>query len=421
MSILIKNVLHNNQTTDVLIKDNIYARIAPNIDEPADIVLDGTNKAILPAFYNTHAHAAMTVLKGLGDDKPLFEWLNQDIWPIEAKMTPEDIYDATRLAILEMIKTGTVFFSDMYWFMEKSIEAVQEMGVRAAVSLVQFDLFDEKQAEAKKKLALEFYSAPNPCPERIMKSISCHAVYTVSEDLFTWTKDFADKNDLYIHIHASETAQEVKDCYEKYGKSPIEKLEEWGLLSEKTILAHSVHLSEKDIEILSKHKVNIATNPVSNMKLCSGLLQFKKLLQTNCNLTLGTDGSASNNNLSMLEEMKMCSMAAKIQSMDASDGNAHDIFKIATQNGAKCFGLNAGVVEENALADGILVDLNNVFLTPNHNLISNMVYAADSSVITDVFCDGKMLMQDRKINNEAQILEKANILAKKIRAYKNSD
>ena len=421
MSILIKNVLHNNQTTDVLIKDNIYARIAPNIDEPADIVIDGTNKAILPAFYNTHAHAAMTVLKGLGDDKPLFDWLNQDIWPIEAKMTPEDIYDATRLAILEMIKTGTVFFSDMYWFMEKSVEAVQEMGVRAAVSLVQFDLFDEKQAEAKKKLALEFYSTPNPCPERIMKSISCHAVYTVSEDLFKWTKDFADKNDLYIHIHASETAQEVKDCYEKYGKSPIEKLEEWGLLSEKTILAHSVHLSEKDIEILSKHKVNIATNPVSNMKLCSGLLQFKKLLQTNCNLTLGTDGSASNNNLSMLEEMKMCSMAAKIQSMDASDGNAHDIFKIATQNGAKCFGLNAGVVEENALADGILVDLNNVFLTPNHNLISNMVYAADSSVITDVFCDGKMLMQDRKINNEAQILEKANILAKKIRAYKNSD
>lgn len=420
MSILIKNVLHNNQITDVLIKNNIYARIEKNIKENADIVIDGTNKAILPAFYNTHAHAAMTVLKGLGDDKPLFEWLNQDIWPIEAKMTPEDVYDATRLAILEMIKTGTVFFSDMYWFMEKSMEAVCEMGVRAAVSLVQFDMFDKKQADTKKQMALDFYGTPNPCPERIIKSISCHAVYTVSEELFKWTKEFADKNNLYIHIHASETQKEVEDCFEKYGKSPIEKLEEWGLLSEKTILAHAVHLSEKDIEILSKHKVNIATNPVSNMKLCSGLLQFKNLLKTDCNLTLGTDGSASNNNLSMLEEMKMCSMAAKINSMDALDGNAHDIYTIATRNGAKAFGLNAGIVEEDALADGILVDLNNVFLTPNHNLISNMVYAADSSVVTDVFCDGKMLMQDRKIKNEEEIIKKAKELAEKIRGYKNS-
>ena len=418
MTILIKNILLNNQTTDIFIDGNTFSKIEPNINIPADTVIDGSRKAILPAFYNTHTHAAMSVLKGLGDDKPLFDWLNQDIWPIEALLSPDDIYDATRLAILEMIKTGTVFFSDMYWFMEKSIQAVCEMGIRAAVSLVQFDLFDEEAARKKKEMALDFYNQQNPCPERIVKSISCHAVYTVSEDLFKWTAEFARKNDLFIHIHASETAKEVEDCFAKYGKSPIEKLEEWNLLGPKTILAHAIHLSEKDIEILNRHEVSLATNPASNMKLCSGLFKFEKLLKSRCNLTLGTDGSASNNNLSMLEEMKLCSLAAKIESMDASAGKAQDIFRIATRNGAQAFGLNAGIIEEKALADCILVDLDNVFLTPDYNLISNIVYASDSSCITDVICNGQILMRNRIIKDEKEIIKKAQGLSEKIRELK---
>ncbi len=420
MTILIKNILLNKQTTDVLIEGNIFTQIKPNIDTPADIIIDGNRKAILPAFYNTHTHAAMSVLKGLGDDKPLFNWLNEDIWPIEALLSPEDIYDATRLAILEMIKTGTVFFSDMYWFMERSMQAVCEMGVRTAISLVQFDLFDEEAGRKKKEMALDFYNQPNPCPERIIKSISCHAVYTVSEDLFKWTAEFARKNDLFIHIHASETAKEVEDCFAKYGKSPIEKLEEWNLLGPKTILAHAVHLNEKDIKILSKHKVNIAINPVSNLKLCSGLFKFETMLNSDCNLTLGTDGSASNNNLSMLEEMKLCSLVAKIESMNASTGKAEDIFRIATQNGAKAFGLNAGIIENQALADCILVDLDNIFLTPDYNLISNMVYAADSSCITDVICNGQILMRNRIIKDEKEIITKAQNLSEKIRKLKKN-
>ncbi len=418
MTILIKNILLNNETTDILIEGNTFAQIKPNINTPADTIIDGSRKAILPAFYNTHTHAAMTVLKGLGDDKPLFDWLNEDIWPIEALLSPDDIYDATRLAILEMIKTGTVFFSDMYWFMERSIQAVCEMGVRAAVSLVQFDLFDEETAHQKKEMALEFYNQPNPCPERIIKSISCHAVYTVSENLFKWTAEFAHKNNLFIHIHASETAKEVEDCLAKYGKSPIEKLDEWNLLGPKTILAHAIHLSEKDIEILSKHQVNLATNPASNMKLCSGLFKFEKLLKSGCNLTLGTDGSASNNNLSMLEEMKLCSLAAKIESMNASAGKAQDIFRMATRNGAQAFGLNAGIIEKQALADCILVDLDNIFLTPDYNLISNIVYAADSSCITDVICDGQILMRNKSVKGEKEIIQKAQKLAENIRKLK---
>ena len=419
MSILIKNVLHRNQRTDVLIEQNKFTKIAPNIEAEAKKVIDGSNKAIVPAFYNTHCHAAMSILRGYGDDKPLFEWLNEDIWPIEAKLTAEDIYAASRLAILEMIKSGTVFFADMYFFGEQTMRAVKEMGVRAAVSLVEMDLFDEQQTKAKMKATEDFLAQSNPCPERIIKCLSCHAVYTVSAELFKFAAEVAQKNDLYMQIHLSETATENKECFEKYGMSPTERLDSFGLLTPKTILAHGVHLSDKDIEIIKQRGSYLSHNPVSNLKLNSGLFAFEKLYETMPEkITIGTDGASSNNNLSMIESIKTASLSAKRQADSAVAGKADEVYEAATKNGAKAFGLDAGKIEEGALADCLLVDMENPFMVPDFNLISNLVYAADSSVICDVICDGRLIMEDRKVEGEKEIIAAARVLAEKIKNMK---
>ncbi len=419
MSILIKNILHNNQRTDIFIENNSFSLIGNNLDVKADKIIDGSGKAIVPAFYNTHNHAAMSILRGYSDDKPLFEWLQKDIWPVEAKFTAEDIYIASRLAILEMIKSGTVFFADMYFFCEQTMRAVAEMGIRGAVSKLAMDMFDRSRTQTQKKATAEFIKFSNPCPERIIKCLSCHAVYTVSDELFTYIRDIADQNNMYIQIHVSETEEENKDCLKKYGMSPIAKLDSLGLLSPKTILAHAVHLSDKDINIIKKRGAVISTNPTSNIKLNSGLFMFEKLYSLMPEqITLGTDGASSNNNLNMVESMKMCSFAAKIQGCSAIAGKASDIFKIATVNGAHAFGLNAGKIEEGCLADCLLLDLNNPFLTPNHNLISNLVYAADSSCISDVICDGRLVMENHIVPNEENIISEAQALAQKIKKIK---
>lgn len=415
MSILIKNILHQEKRVDILIDGNKFAKIGSNLDVTADIEIDGSSKAIIPPFYNTHTHAAMSILRGFSDDKPLFDWLQEDIWPIEDKLTSDDIYVASRLAILEMIKSGTVFFSDMYFNWASTIRAVQEMGVRAAISVVELDMFNPELTAAKKIATNDFFSAPNPCPERVIKCISCHAVYTVSDELFSFAQQLAQEQNLYMHIHACETAKEVVDCKEKCGMSPIEKLNSLGLLTNKTILAHAVHLDDNDIAIIKKSGCFLSTNPISNMKLNSGSFMFDRLYQEiPLQITLGTDGAASNNNLSMLESAKFCSMLAKLQADCALSGKAHEVFEVASKNGAVAFGLNAGKIAEGYLADCLLLDLNNVFLTPNYNLISNVIYSADSSCICDVICDGKILMFERKVEGEKEIISQAQALAEKI-------
>lgn len=415
MKTLIKNVSLNDSKVDVLIEGEKFSKIANNIEEKADTIIDGTNKAIMPAFYNTHNHISMTLLKGIGEDKDLFVWLSKDIWPREDKLTAEDIYIASKFAILELIKGGTVFFNDMYPFVEETMKAIDEMGIRASVSIVQFDLFDKKQTEKKIQATKDFVNLKNPNEKRIIKTIAVHAVYTVSEELLDLAAKVAKENDMFLHIHASETEKEVKDCIEKYGCTPIQKLEKHGLLTEKTILAHCVHLNDNDIEIINKYKVKISHCPVSNQKLCSGNMPLQKLLDKNCFITLGTDGSSSNNSLSMIDEMKVCALNAKNQAKSPLAGKVNDIFKIATENGAKAFNINAGEIKEGKLADFVLYDLNNYHLIPNFNLVSNIIYSADNSAISDVFCDGKPIMLNGKVKDEEKIIEDFKKLAEKFK------
>ena len=420
--ILLKGVLHEGKKVDILIEGNRFKKISENIEDEEAEMIPCKDKAIFPAFYNCHTHMPMTLLKGLTDEKELMQWLKEDIWPREAKMKPHDIYVASKFAILEMIKGGIVFCNDMYQFPEETMKAIDEMGIRGVVSKPEVNVtYTPEEFEEKKKKVLEFMDYPNINENRIIKGISCHSIYTLSEEFLKFYSDLAKKNNMRIHIHACETQKEIDDCQKAHHCTPIEYLEKLGLLTDKTILAHSVHLTEKDMDIIKKYDCKVAHCPISNFKLKSGMMAFQKLHQKGITVTLGTDGSASNNSLSILQEMKVCALNAKTQAKDSKAGSAEDILKAATINGAKAFGIDAGEIKEGKLADFILFDLNHYLFLPNYNLISNIVYSAQNDCVTDVFCDGVQLMKDRKVKDEDKICEEFKTVSDKFRNLNNSE
>lgn len=293
------------------------------------------------------------------------------------------------------------------------MKAVAECGIRAAVSIVGFDMFDPEQTKQKIAATEAFLELFNPCPERISKTLSIHSVYTVSEELIRYMAKTAEAYALPLHIHASETRKEVEDCQKEHGCSPIAYLEKLGALGPRTMLAHAVWLDDKDIDIILKNEVKLITNPSSNFKLASGMFQFGKLKKAGCKIGIGTDGSASNNSLSMFDEMKLCALSAKIQSNTPTAGKAEDIFAAATSSGAQIFGFEGGEIAEGKLADCMIIDLNNPLMFPDYNLISNLVYGADSSVVDTVICHGRIIMNNRRIPGEAEIMALARAALKR--------
>ena len=393
----------NDKTRDILIDKNKIAEISDRINTSADEVIDCTDKAVLPSFCNTHTHAGMMFLRGIGEDKNLFDWLNQDIFPKEAKIKPEHLYPLSRYALLEMIKTGTTCFTDMYFEVPGTIRAVKEMGLRSVIPYPGMDFFDEKETEARIRRATRYLEEPSE-NSRIKKALFCHSVYTCSQKLICGFSDLAKKYDTYLQIHVSETQKEVDDCIRKFGCRPVELLYKWGIMGPKTLFAHAVHLNDDEIRLVKKTGTVLAHCPSSNLKLGSGQMNLQKYLDEGLKITLGTDGVSSNNSLSMISEMKTAALSAKNKAGSVLAGKVDDIFQIATKNGFNAFGIDAGEIKEGRLADFILVDRNNQFLLPNNNLKSNMIYAADSSCITDVFCDGKPIMRNRTIPHESEIV-----------------
>ena len=403
MSILIKNVLLNEREKNIYIEGNEIAAITEagsgkaNTGE-TEFVIDGKRKAAIPSLFNGHTHAAMTLFRGYADDMPLHEWLTTKIWPLEARLTDEAVYWGTKLACLEMIKSGTTFFNDMYWHWEGSARAVAESGIRAMLSAVFIDGFDAEKAKEQMLRNEALYEKSKKLPERIIFALGPHALYTVSKESLCWVRDFSDKHDLLVHIHLSETEEEVEECIKRYGMRPVEFLDEIKFLSPRTIACHCIHLSRKEMELLKKNEVKIVHNPTSNMKLAAGGMPYEELKKVGLypNIALGTDGCASNNNLDMFEEMKIASLVHKAFSGDPTSMPAEEAFELATRNAAKVFRLNSGVIEAGKLADIALLDLTKVELVPNHNLTSNIVYAANGSCVDTVICDGKILMEGRQ-------------------------
>lgn len=401
--LLIREVTLDSHLTNILIEGNRFASLNAAADTAADRTIDGKGKAILPPFYNAHTHAAMTLLRGYADDMPLFQWLTEYVWPYEARMIREDIYAGSRLAILEMIKSGCVFFNDMYWQTEETMRAAEEMGIRATIGVT---LMDRLSAEEKEQNFRFIEEWSDRASGRIQIAVAPHAIYTVSADLLRQCAEAARRKGLKLHIHLSETEQEVKDCVTTHGMTPVRWLESLGILDGNVIAAHVVHIDAEEVEILKRHRVTIVHNPCSNMKLSSGFFPAKALIEAGCRIALGTDGCSSNNNLDMLEEMKLASLLAKCQH-NSDTLPAQTVFEWATRNGAEAFGIDAGGIEEGRLADAILIDLNNERLTPCHNLLSNWVYAADSRCIDTVICDGKIVMENGKVPHEDEIIEAA--------------
>lgn len=407
MSMLIQQVQHNGKSCDVLIKGNRITRIAASIDAPDAEILDGTGKAILPTFHNVHTHAAMSLMRGYADDLELHTWLNDYIWPLEASLTEEDVYHGTRLACLEMIKSGTTFFNDMYWHFHGTARAAEAMGLRAAISGVFIDFGNPEKIEANKQSNQRLFEESAQYSDRIQFALGPHAIYTVCQDDLKWAASFAREHGLRIHIHLSETEKEIADCVAKHGMRPVEYLDSFGFLGPDVIAAHCIWLNEKEMDILAARGVKVVHNPCSNMKLASGTFQLPEILKRGVHVSMGTDGDCSNNNLDMSEEMKFAALLAKNQSSDPKACPAQTAFDLATVRGAEAFGLESGKIEEGALADCMLVDLNHYKLTPGYHLLSDMVYSADPSCIDTVICDGKILMQNRKVYGEEEIIAQA--------------
>lgn len=417
--ILLKSVVLPGQgcgkVVDVLIAGNRFARIGvvPPEESLGAEVVDCSRFAIFPAFYNGHTHAAMTLLRGYADDMPLQKWLQEYIWPFEAKLTGDDIDVACRLALLEMIKSGTVFFADMYWHRERTIKVVGEMGIRAAVGVTFAEsLMSPEAIEGNFK----FLAAHTGESERVRLAVAPHSVYTVGETLLKRCADFARSENFMVHTHLSETKKELEDCERQYGCSPVRLLERAGMLGSNLAAAHCIHLSDDDMKAFVDSGATAVLNPNSNLKLASGIPPIDRLLRSGANVALGTDGDSSNNNLDMHEEMKLAALLAKVQG-GAETLPAHEALKMATVHVARAYGLmDAGEIKEGYLADCLLVDLKNERMVPGHNLVSNWVYAADSSCIDSVICNGKFVMRGRHVDGEEKIVRNAETCAKRLAA-----
>ncbi|VGO12180.1 5-methylthioadenosine/S-adenosylhomocysteine deaminase [Pontiella desulfatans] len=407
MGLLIKDVELGGLETDVLIEGNRFKRIGPNLDADGARVVAGRGKAIVPTFVNMHTHASMALLRGYADDLELHDWLTNYIWPLEAKMGEEDIYTGARLACLEMIKSGTTCFNDMYWHYHGVARAVEEMGMRAMLSSVFIDFNDEARAATEREQAAKLFEQQGRYSDRIGFTLGPHAIYTVSEESLRWVKSFADEHGLLIHIHVSETEKEVVDCRALHGLRPVQWLEKIGLLGANVVAAHVIHVDDEEIGILARNQVKVVHNPASNMKLASGRFPYARLRDAGVHVSLGTDGCSSNNNLCMLEEMKFAALNAKLVHNDPTVLPAAEAFDMATTRGAEALGLDCGRIAEGLLADCMLVDLDNPRLVPGYQLIDDLVYSADSSCIDTVICDGEILMENGRVEGEEEIVADA--------------
>ena len=412
MSILIKNVLFNDKTIDIYIEGKEIKQIGAGLSFPADKILDGSRKAVIPGFVNAHTHAAMTLFRGFGDDMPLMPWLEQKIWPNEAKMTREDVYWGAKLACLEMIKSGTTTFFDMYQRPRVTADVTEEMGLRGIIAGVCFDGFDIEEAEKCKRHNERLIQDVDNYSKRVRFSIGPHAIYTVSGELLKWAHQFAMEHQIPIHLHLAETEGEVKDSLDRFGLTPVRYLYELGVLSPRLIIAHGIYIDDDELRMLADHEVKVVHNPASNMKLASGMhFKFKEMRQLGITVGLGTDGCSSSNNLDMIEAMKLASLLGKAWRKDPEALTANEMLQAATAEGAVMFGLKAGQIKEGYLADLCLIDLNTPAFTPNFNFVSNLVYAANGSCVDTVICDGKILMENKKVPGEDEIMEKAAEIA----------
>jgi len=414
MKILIKGVELNGETKDIYINDGKIEEIGVCKKE-ADKVIKGEGKVALPSFINGHTHAAMTLFRGYADDMPLKRWLEEKIWVLERKLTEEDVYWGAKLACLEMIKNGITVFNDMYWHWEATARAAFEMGIRGFISAVFIDMFDRKRAEQQIELNLRLYELSKKYAPNAIFTLGPHAIYSVSKDSLEWVSEFSSKNNVLIHMHLSETEEEIIFSRERYGMTPVEFLDSIGMITDRFIGCHGCWLTERECEILGKKGGKIVHMPVSNMKLTVGrVIPHQLLSRHKVNYCLGTDGCASNNHLDMIETMKFASLLAKFSTGDPTILPAHEVFELATKKAASIFFLGNWEISVGSEADIILIDLDRPEFVPHFDLYSDIVYAANGSCVDTVICMGNVIMENKVVPNEEEIMDKAKKVARSL-------
>jgi 5-methylthioadenosine/S-adenosylhomocysteine deaminase len=399
----------------VVIENGTITEVSESTEQDADQIIDAKGSVVMPGFVNTHIHTGMTLLRGYADDFPLDEWLKNYIWPAEEHLTDEDAYIGTKLACLEMIKSGTTSFADMYINIDKVAQAVNDSGMRAALSYRMIEAGDEGKGKSELDTNKSFINNWNGEGEgRIITMYGPHAPYTCSEGFLSKVKKEANHDRVGIHIHVLETESELNQMKQQYGMCSINLLDRLGFLGPDVLAAHCVWLSDDDIEILRARGVHVSHNPVSNMKLASGVAPVPRMLDRGVNVSLGTDGCASNNNnLDMFEEMKTAALLHKVESLDPTVLPAHQVLEMATTSGARALGIKSGVLREGYNADVIIVDMDKPHLTPVYDIHSHLVYSASGSDVSTTIVDGRILMQDYEVvcMDEQDVLERARTAA----------
>lgn len=395
-----KEVLRN---CSVRVEDSRIVEIG-DLRRSAEYTIDGSGKILLPGLVNTHTHLSMTLMRGFADDMHLQEWLETKIWPVEKKLTGDICYHGALLGCVEMIRTGTTCFMDMYFYLKDVSKAIAEAGLRAILSHAMIDLFDSNRAQNQKRMtqkSLEYIKdLQNP---RIGFAMGPHAPYTCSEETLLWSKEVAEEENVPVHTHMAETKREQADFEKKKGMSEVEYLEKIGFLFPKLVAVHSVWLTRREVEMFAQHQVKVSHCPVSNMKLAAGgVSPLPEMFAQGVTVSLGTDGAASNNCLDMFDTMKICALMHKAHSWDPTVLPAQKVLDLATIEGAKALGLEkkVGSIEVGKEADLILIDLKSPNLAPIHGastVVSDLVYAAKGMNVDSTIVQGKPLMINRKL------------------------
>ena len=420
MSVLIRDAVIVSQDEkrrifkgSIYIEDGIIKEISEKgLAIEADFKISGNGKVVLPGLINTHTHIPMTLFRGYGDDMALEDWLKKRIWPAEARLDRDAVKAGTDLGLLEMILSGTTCYADMYFFEDAIAERTKKAGLRGFLG---FSFLDFGTPEYKKE---ELFSRCEDFIKRwineelITPVIAPHSSYTCSPETLMKCSELSKKYNLIIHTHCSETQQEIYDVKNRYGVRPLEQFERTGILGNRTLLAHCGWITKGEVKKIAMVGASVSHCPVSNMKLATGgYMPLPELIDEGANVSIGTDGAASNNTLDMFESMKFTALLHKHHRWDPCVAKAQQVLDMATIGGAKALGIDGkiGSIEEGKVADIIVVDFKKAHLTPTHDVVSHLVYAVRSSDVVATIVNGKVLMIDRNVLTlkEDEVLESA--------------
>lgn len=397
----------------LVINDNRIVELLPKGDAAGKFnareIVDLEQHALVPGLVNSHTHSAMALLRGYADDMPLMEWLHDHIWPAEQKWaSPEFVTDGSRLAIAEMIRSGTTCFSDMYFFPDSTAEVAIETGIRAVVGLIMIDFPSAWARDTR-----EYFEKGEHVHDKykhsplIRTAFAPHSPYAVSREALEKIGTLAEELDIPIQLHVHETADEIGQSIEQHGKRPLQRLEEMGLLSNRLVAVHMTQLEDEEIELVAKYGVNVAHCPESNLKLASGFCPVHRLHEAGINVSLGTDGCASNNDLDMISEMRTAALLGKGVANDSSTVSAVKVLQMATLGGARALGIDriTGSLLPGKEADIAAVDLGQVETLPLYDPVSQIVYASSRNQVTDVWVAGNRVLKNRELLtiNEEQV------------------